>query len=138
MKRLTGTLILVLIGPFMAMAQLAVTVSPVRVAGQKAIIPLALKNDFTQAITSARAAVFVSDERGKVVGQATRWVIGGQAGPAPEAGLRPGATNAFHFVITSGKPFTSTNLTAKVIFNRLILHGGISVDPKKNVVIQEK
>ena len=109
-----------------------------KVIGQKAIVPLALKNNFTQAITSARAAVFVSDERGKVVGQATRWVIGGQAGSAPDGGLEPKATNAFHFVITSGKPFTSTNLTAKVIFNRLILHGGISVDPTKNVVIQEK
>lgn len=118
-------------------AQLAVTVSPPKVIGQKAVVPLALKNNFTQAITSARAAVFISDERGKVVGQATRWVIGGQAGPAPAAGLRPKATNAFHFVVTSAKPFTTTNLTAKVIFSRVVLEGGKSVDPRKSVIINQ-
>jgi hypothetical protein len=118
-------------------AQLAVTVSSPKVIGQKAVVPLALKNNFTESITSARAAVFVSDERGKVVGQATRWVIGGQAGPAPDVGLEPKATNSFHFVVTSAKPFTTTNLTAKVIFNRVILEDGKSVDPRKSVLIQE-
>lgn len=118
-------------------AQLAVTVSSTKVIGQKAVVPLALKNEFAEDITSARAAVFVSDERGKVVGQATRWVIGGQAGPARDAGLRPGSTNAFHFVITSGKPFATTNLAAKVIFSRVVLEGGKSVDPRKNVIITQ-
>jgi len=105
------------------------------VSGQKVIVPLALKNDFTETIASARAAVFVSDDQGKVVGQATRWVIGGAPG---KPGLDPKATNAFHFVVTSSKPLESTNLTAKVVFTRLVLEGGKSVDPKKNVVIKEK
>ena len=118
-----------------AHAQLGVTVLPVKTVGQKAIVPLALKNDFTATITSARAAVFVSDERGKVVGQATRWVIGGAPG---KPGLEPKATNAFHFVITSSKPLESTNLTAKVVFNRVVLEGGRSVDPKKSVVIKDR
>jgi hypothetical protein len=119
-------------------AELAVTVSSPRVIGQKAVVPLALKNDFTQAITSARAAVFVADEQGKVVGQATRWVIGGQAGSASDGSLEAKATNAFHFVVTSAKPIATTNLTAKVIFNRVILEDGKSVDPRKSVVIQER
>ena len=115
-------------------AQLAVTVSSPKVIGQKAVVPLALKNNFTESITSARAAVFVSDERGKVVGHATRWVIGGSK---DKSGLKPKATNAFHFVITSGKPFATTNLSAKIIFNRVILEDGKSVDPRKSVVIRE-
>ena len=115
-------------------ANLNVIMSSADVIGQKTIVPLALKNEFTETITSARAAVFVSDERGKVVGQATRWVIGGAPG---KPGLEPKATNAFHFVVTSSKPFESTNLTAKVIFNRVILEDGKSVDPRKSVLIQE-
>jgi len=134
MKRFTTSLALVLVGPFLSMAQLAVTVSSPTLIGQKAVVPLALKNEFTQTITSARAAVFVSDERGKVVGPATRWVIGGDPG---KPGLEPKATNAFHFVITSSKPLESTNLTAKVVFTRLVLEDGKSVDPKKNVVVKE-
>jgi len=127
-------LIVTALTPVVAFSQLVVTVSPVKVVGQKAVIPMALKNEFTETIASARAAVFVSDERGKVVGQATRWVIGGSV---DKSGLEAKATNAFHFVITSSKPLESTNLTAKVVFTRLVLEGGKSVDPKKNVVIKE-
>jgi len=116
-------------------AGLIVVMPTAVVSGQKVIVPLALKNDFTETIASARAAVFVSDDQGKVVGQATRWVIGGAPG---KPGLDPKATNAFHFVVTSSKPLESTNLTAKVVFTRLVLEGGKSVDPKKNVVIKEK
>jgi len=135
MTKLTGYLILALVAPIQVVAQLEVTSAPLKYVGQKTVVPLALKNDFTQTITSARAAVFVSDERGKVVGQASRWVIGG----APDKpGLEPKATNAFHFVITSNKPLESTNLIAKVMFTRLVLEGGKSVDPKKNVVIRER
>lgn len=61
-----------------ASAQLAVTVSPVKVTGQKAIVPLAMRNDFAESIESARAVVFLLDEQGKAQGQpVTRWVIGG-------------------------------------------------------------
>jgi hypothetical protein len=98
-------------------AQLAVTVSPVKVAGQKAIVPLAMKNNFAEKIESACAAVFLLDEQGKMIGQATKWVIGGSR---DKPGLAAGATNAFHFVIAADKPFASTNLTAKVT-NRVIL-----------------
>src|SRR6266516_6597244 len=111
-------------------AQLAVTVSPVKVTVQKAIVPLTLKNDFTEKIESARAAVFLLDEQGKMVGQSTKWVIGGSR---DKPGLASGATNAFHFVIASDKPFTSTNLAAKVQFNRVVLEGGKMADVTKEV-----
>jgi hypothetical protein len=37
-------------------------------------------------------------------------------------------TNAFHFVVTADKPFTTTNLTAKVSFSRVVLEGGKLAD----------
>jgi len=113
-------------------AQLVVTVSPVKVAGQKAIVPLALKNNFTEKIESARAAVFLLDEQGKMVGQSTKWVIGGSR---DKPGLASGATNAFHLVIASDKRFTSTNLTAKVQFNRVVFDGGKLADVTKEVSV---
>jgi hypothetical protein len=95
------TLLFFLLGALTAPAQLAVTVSPPKVVGQKAVVPLALRNDFTEKIESARAVVFLLDENGKMAGQATRWVIGGSP---DKIGLAPGATNVFHFVVTSDKP----------------------------------
>ena len=50
--------------------------------------------------------------------------------------LPAGATNAFNFVIASDKPFTSTNLTAKVQFNRVVLEGGKLADVNKDVKIE--
>jgi hypothetical protein len=119
-----------LLWPLMASAQLAVTVSPVKATGQKAIVPLAIKNNFTSQIESARAVCFILDDQGKMVGQATQWVIGGTD---QKAGLAPGATNVFNFVVTATKPFITTNLTAKVTFSRVVLEGGKLVDPAKQV-----
>jgi hypothetical protein len=57
---------------FIAQAQLAVTVSPPKVTGSKAIVPLAMKNGLGERVESARAVVFLLDEQGKMVGQGTR------------------------------------------------------------------
>jgi hypothetical protein len=57
-------------------AQLAITVSPPQVTGDKAIVPLELKYNFNQGVASARAAVLLLDEQGKMVGQSAKWVIG--------------------------------------------------------------
>lgn len=123
---------LMLLCPLLASAQLAVSVSPPNVAGQKAVVPLALKNGLTETVESARAVVFLLDEQGKIAGQSTRWVIGGGQ---DKPGLPAGATNAFHFVIATDKPFTTTNLTAKVTFSRLVLEGGKLADVTKDVSI---
>ncbi len=113
--------LILLLAATAAHAQLGVTVSPVKFAGQKVIVPLALTNQFNEKIESARAAVFLLDKDGKMLGQSSRWVIGGSA---DKPGLAAGATNAFNFVVTSIKPITTTNLTAKVIFSRVILESG--------------
>lgn len=114
----------------LTLAQLSVAVSPVRLTAQRAIVPLAMKNNFGEKIESARAVCFILDDQGKVVGQATRWIIGGTG---DKAGLAPGATNAFNFVVATVRPITSTNLTAKVTFSRLVLAGGKLADPQKAV-----
>ena len=116
-----------------AQAQLVVTVSPPKIAGNKVDVPLAMKNSSGEKIESARAVVFLLDDQGKMIAQGTRWVIGGSE---DKPGLAAGATNAFHFVIQSDKPFNSTNLTAKVSFSRVVLDGGKLADASKDVQIQ--
>jgi hypothetical protein len=86
------TLLFFLLGALTAPAQLAVTVSPPKVVGQKAVVPLSLKNNFTEKIESARAVVFLLDENGKMAGQTTRWVIGGSA---DKNGLAAGPRTSF-------------------------------------------
>ena len=48
-------------------AQLAVSVSPVKVTRSKALVKLEIKNTFTDKVGSARAVCFVLGEQGKVV-----------------------------------------------------------------------
>ena len=89
-----------------------------------------MKNCLAEKVESARAACFLLDEQGKMVGQANQWVIGGTK---DHPGFAPQATNAFNFVITADKPFTTTKLTAQVSFNRLLLEGGKSAAVTKSV-----
>ena len=118
---------------FLATAQLAITVSPVKATRQKAIVPLGIKNGLAERIESARAVCFLLDDQGKMVGQASRWII---RGTGNKAGLAAGATNAFNFVVAAARPFTSTNLTAKLSLSRVVLEGGKLVDVNKEVQIQ--
>jgi hypothetical protein len=115
-------------------ADLIVTPSTPKITGNKTVVTLELKNTFAQPIESARAIVFLLDEKGEMVGQSTKWVIGGGK-DAPN--LAAGATNVFNFVITSAEPLTSTNLTAKVSFSRLVLEGGILTNPNKAVAVEQ-
>jgi hypothetical protein len=112
-------------------AALVVQVSPPKTTGNKAIVKLELKNTFTEKIPSARAVCFLLDDQGQMVGQSTKWVIGQN-----KIGLDAGATNEFNFVITSPQPFTTTNLTAKISFSRVVLEDGKLADPKTAVQIQ--
>lgn len=120
---------LLLLCPVLASAQLSVTVAPSKTVGQKSVTKLELKNTYAEKVESARATLFLLDERGKVVGQATQWVIGGtKERPA----LEPGKETVFNFVVPTDKAFTTTRLT----FTRVILEGGKSVDASKGVVIK--
>jgi hypothetical protein len=114
-------------------AQLVVSISPPKITGQKAVVTLAMKNGLTEKIESARAVCFLLDDQGKMAGQATKWVIGGTK---DRPALEPKGEATFNFVITSSQPFTTTNLTAKVSFSRVVLEGKKLADPKMNVQIQ--
>jgi hypothetical protein len=92
------SIFLVLMWPLVLSAQLAVTVSPPKLSGNKAVVPLAMKNGFA----------------GKLV---------------------PGATTVFNFVIAADQPFSTTNLTARVQFSRVVLQGGTLADVRKDVQI---
>ncbi|MBI1178450.1 hypothetical protein GC207_13530 [bacterium] len=114
-------------------AQLAATLSPIKSAGQKAVVPLALKNEFKEKIETARAVCFLLDDQGKVVGQSTRWIIGGKKSRPP---MKPNSTNTFNFVVSLATPHPSTNLTATVKVTRLVLEHGRTVDPNREVIIK--
>lgn len=122
-----------LLWPLVVGAQLAVTISPVQATGSKAIVPLTMKNGFAERIQSARAVCFLLDDQGKMVGQASRWIIGGTG---DKAVLAAGGTNAFNFVVAAARPFTSKNLTAKLSLSRVLLEGGKLADVNKEVQIQ--
>ena len=113
-------------------AQLAVTVSPVKVVGQKAIVQLKMKNNLAGKVESARAMCFLLDDQGKMVGQSTKWVVGQN-----HTSLEPKAETTFNFVVTSPQPFTTTNLTAKISFSRVVLDGGKLADVRQDVSVSE-
>jgi hypothetical protein len=116
-----------------ARAQLAVTVSPPKMSGQKAVVTIAMTNNLAGKIESARAICFLLDSQGKMIGQSTKWVIGEN-----KTSLEPKGETTFNFVITSPQPFTTTNLTAKVSFSRVVLDGGKLADAAKDVRIEFK
>ena len=117
--------------PMLVTAQLAVTVSPPKVAGQKAVVQLKMKNDFSDAVKSARAVCFLLDDKGSMAGQSTKWVIGQN-----HASLVPKGETTFNFVITSPQPWTTTNLTAKVSFSLVVLEGDKLADVRRDVILQ--
>lgn len=111
-----------------AWAQLVVTVSLPKVTGQKTIVELSFKNNLTNEVQSARAICLLLDEQGKMVGQCTKWVIGQN-----KTGLDPKGEAKFSFVITGPQPLVASNLTAKVIFSRVVLDDDKEADVRQVV-----
>lgn len=118
--------------PMLATAQLIVTVLPPKVIAQKTVVELQMTNDLPHTIESARAICFLLDDQGKMVGQASHWVVGGTK---DRPLLLPKNGTTFSFVITTPQPLMATNLTARVAFTRLILAGGKVADPKTDTII---
>lgn len=114
-------------------AQLAVTVTPPKVTAHKVIVKLTMKNELKEPVESARAVCFVLDPAGKMVGQSAQWVIGGGTNDRPS--LAPEKEISYNFVVTA-QNLTTTNLTARVEFSRLLLAGGKLADVKGNVTVQ--
>ena len=119
--------------PVAAEAQLVVSVPPVKVTGQKAVVKLGLKNELVETIESARAVVFLLDAQGKMVAQTAQWIIGDGTKDRPS--LAPEKETTYNIVLTTSN-LTSTNLTAKVQINRLLLKDGKTADLKQSVRVQ--
>jgi hypothetical protein len=115
---------LILLSLFWAVAvqaQLTVSVSPPKTTGGKTLVKLEMLNVFPEKVESARAACFLLDAQGRIVGQSTKWVIAGSKDRPP---LEPDKKTSFHFVIETDK----TASKAEVVFNRLVLEGGKLAD----------
>ena len=121
------------LGVARASAQFAVTVEAPKVVGQKAVVQITMTNNLADAVQSARAICFLLDKEGKMIGQSTKWVIGGAK---DRPALMPKMATTFDFVMTNPQAITTTNLAAKVSFNRVVLTGGRPANPDKTVVIQ--
>ena|SRR5687767_2846978 len=115
--------------PGLCSAALSVRVEPPKQQAAKTVVKLTLKNTFPGNIESARATVFLNDSNGKVIGQSTKWIIGGSRNAKP---LLPNATTNYNFVIQTEKPVTSANVT----FSRIVLEGGKLAD-LKDVIIEK-
>jgi len=120
---------IVLSGAAGARAGLTLKVAEPQTYGQKTIVKMELQNTFTNNIDSIRAAVFLLDDNGKIVGQETRWIVGGTK---DRLGLIPEAKTTFHFVLQCNKPFAK----AKVTITRIVLEGGRLADVQKDVVME--
>jgi len=126
---LACTAIALLFQPRSSQASLVLKVNEPKTYGLKTIVKMDLQNTFPNKIDSVRAVVFLLDDNGKVVGQETRWIVGGTKDRPP---LAPNAQTTFHFVIQSNKPFTKT----KVTVTRLVLEGGKVADLNRDVQIE--
>jgi hypothetical protein len=112
-----------------AYGALVVKMEKPNIAGQKADVRLELKNTFGERIESVRASVFLLDAQGKMVGQMTRWVIGGSK---DKPALAPGGIAHYDFVVPAIKPFART----KLMVNRVVLEGRKLADVMKEVTIE--
>jgi hypothetical protein len=116
----------------LARAQVEVTISPPKVVGQKVLVEVAMTNNLADKVESARAACFLLDDHGKMIGESTKWVIGGTK---DRPALEPKNAATFDFVITPRHQLTTTNLTARISFNRVTLAGGKTAEPARTVII---
>ncbi len=100
-----------------APAALVVQVAPPKSTGSMAIVKMDLQNTYSEKIQGARAAMFLINDQGKVVGQLAKWIIGG--GKDTKA-LDATAKTSYNFVVATDKPFVK----AKLIVTQILLDGG--------------
>jgi hypothetical protein len=127
-------LFFMLLCPFLASAQLSVTILEPRVSESAAIIPLTMQNRFGQKISSVKATVFLMNDHGGILGHSTKWLITNH----DKIALAPGCTNSFNFVVPLQKSRTNSNLFVKVTINRAVFESGEPVDVIREVNMQYK
>lgn len=133
MKLLLALAILINVIIATAQAQLTATTSPVKIVGQKATVELAMTNNLPYAVESARATCFLLNNQGEMIGQSSKWVIGGTK---DRPSLPAKAGTGYNFVITTPQPLAAANITAKVSFSSVVLSGGRLADVTKDVSVK--
>ena len=115
-----------------AFANLEVSVASLEGSSNKALVELDTKNTFDQGIKDARAWVFLMDAEGKVVGNQSQWIIGGDS--SQKEPLEAEDSQTFKVAIST----TSKPTTAKVTFSKIILADGSKVNPHKSLTTKSK
>jgi hypothetical protein len=115
----TVTLIILLLFPCVisVRAALELTVGKPKTYTRLTVIKMDLHNSFADQIKSAEAVVFLMSDKGKVVGQKSRWIFGG---PDRRPPLPPGSNTTFFFVVSNSQSFA----TAKVLVTRIVFENG--------------
>ena len=109
-------------------AALVVKVAQPATTGTKVIAKLELQNTYAEKIESVRAAIFLLDDQGKVVGHSTSWIIGGGK---DKPSLGSNAETTYNFLINTYKPFSKT----KLMVERILLENGKLGNALKDVQI---
>jgi len=125
-----SVLVVLLLTAVVAPAALVVQIAPPKTTGSKVIVKLDLQNTYTNKIQSVRAAVFLLNDQGKVVGQSTSWIIGGGK---DKPALDSNAKTTYNFLVPIDKPFTK----AKLMVERILLENGSLGNALKDVQISD-
>ena len=130
MKITTSLAINLIFLPFLTEAALVINMREPKITGRKAVIKLDMENTFSKKLEGAKGTIFLMDDGGNVVSQASRWIIGG-AKNRPSLGSEDKAN--YYFVVPAAKPFSKTRL----MIDRVVLEGGKLANPVKDVIVKE-
>ncbi|MEM0966553.1 MAG: hypothetical protein AAGJ81_10435 [Verrucomicrobiota bacterium] len=128
MKRLFFSAIITLLAITSLQAQEALYVGkPEVVSGApgKTVVEFKMENTLNTLIKGARAWIFLMGEDDKVVGNHAQWVVSQDK----KNDLPSGETQTYKMTMPSQGKVTA----AKVVFSRIILGDGSTVDPRKIV-----
>ena len=111
-------------------AQLLVRYELPQITGDLAVVRISLQNKSKEDVEAARAVAFLINSEGKIIGQSTRWVIGGDVTTI----LHADTTNFFSFVIPVEEK-AGTNFSTRITFTRLVFAGGRVANPGKETIV---
>lgn len=110
-------------------ATLELTVGEPKTYTKLTVIKMDLHNSFADQIKAVEAVVFLMNDKGKVVGQKSRWILGG---PDRRPPLDAGSSASFFFVVSNAQSFATT----KVLVTRIVFENGKLGNILRDVKIQ--
>jgi len=109
------------------------SVTGVTSEGKSGEFELKLKNTFDKSVKSARVWVFMFDDDGKVAGNQSQWLFGGD-GNKEDQPLVGEEERSFIVPVQSQKPFSSVQVT----LSRIIMEDGSMPDPQASIISAEE